>query len=93
MQMNALHVASWKGHAKIIPLLLAAKVDPNERVRSYTVFSPLHFAASEGHTEIVKLLLAAGADRQARDGRRGITALEMAEAGKHESTAAALRGQ
>jgi len=93
MQMNALHVASWKGHEEIVRLLLAAKVDPNERARSYLVFSPLHFAASEGHTTIVTLLLAAGADRLARDGRRGITALEMAEAGKHNAAAAVLRGQ
>jgi ankyrin repeat protein len=93
MQMNALHVASWKGHGEVVRLLLASKADANERSKSYAIFSPLHFAATEGHTEIVKQLLAAGADRSARDGRRVITALEMAEAGKHEETAAVLRGQ
>lgn len=92
MVMNALHVASWKGHSEIVRLLLAAKVDVNRRATSYAVFSPLHFAATEGHTEIVKQLLAAGADVGARDGRRNITALEMAEAGKHDETAAVLRG-
>src|SRR5690606_20163116 len=92
MQMNALHVASWKGHAEVVKVLLAAKkFDVNERAQSYAVFSPLHFAATEGHAEIVKQLLAAGADKTAVDGRRAINALQMAEAGKHEAAAAALR--
>jgi ankyrin repeat protein len=93
MRMNALHIASWKGHKEVVRLLLAAKVDANERAKSYAMFSPLHFAATEGHAEIVALLLQAGADPQAHDGRRGITALEMAEAGKHEAAVKALRGE
>lgn len=91
MRMNALHLASWKGHEAVVRLLLEAGADPNARAGSYAVFTPLHFAASEGHEAVVRLLLDAGADRQALDGRRGVTALQMAEAGKHEGTAAALR--
>jgi ankyrin repeat protein len=92
MEMNALHVAAWKGHSDVLAVLLEAKVDPNARARSYAVFSPLHFAAIEGHAEVVRQLIDAGADTAALDGRRGITALEMAEAGKHEAVAAILRG-
>jgi len=91
MQMNALHVAAWKGKADIVRVLLDARVDPNVRALSYAVFSPLHFAATEGHTEVVKILLEHGADPTARDGRRAITALEMAEQGKHSETAEVLR--
>jgi ankyrin repeat protein len=83
MDMNALHLAGWKGHGQIVRLLLESKVDPNVRARSYAVFTPLHFAATEGHADIVRLLLDAGADRNALDGRRCITPLQMAEAGKH----------
>jgi ankyrin repeat protein len=93
MQMNALHVAAWKGHGPIVQLLLDAKVDPNVRSKSYAMFSPLHFAATEGHTAIVRQLLDAGADTTARDGRRGITALEMARAATHTDAAAALGGK
>ena len=91
MEMNALHVAAWKGHVDVVKVLIDAKVDVNARAKAYPVLSPLHFAATEGHTEIVKSLLAAGADREAKDGRRGITALQMAEAGKRTDAAAVLR--
>jgi ankyrin repeat protein len=93
MEMNALHVASWKGHNDVVDLLLNLKVDPNIRAKSYAMFSALHFAASDGHAEVVNQLLAAGADTLARDGRRGITALQMAQAGKHGAAAALLRAR
>lgn len=91
MRMNALHVAAWKGHDQVVALLLSLKLDVNERAASCAVFSPLHLAATDGHAKVVKQLLDAGADRRARDGRRGITALEMAEAGKHAAAADLLR--
>lgn len=91
MEMNALHLAAWKKHANVVEVLIAAGVDVNARARSYAVFSPLHFAATEGDAATVNLLLKAGADREARDGRRYITALQMAEAAKHEAAAALLR--
>jgi len=91
MQMNALHVASWKGKADVVAALLEHGADPNVRTKSYAVFAPLHFAASDGHTAVVQALLAHGADHTSRDGRRAITALEMAELGNHAETAAVLR--
>ncbi len=93
MMMNALHVACWKGKTDVVAVLLQAGVDANARAKSYALFSPLHFAATEGHTEIVKLLLAHNADPTARDGRRAITAIEMAELSKHPETAAVLRSE
>lgn len=94
MMMNALHIACWKGHTEVVKLLLdTRKFSTNDRARSYAMFTPLHFAATEGHTEILKLLLAAGADRTALDGRRGITALQMAQAGKHEAAIQTLAGK
>jgi ankyrin repeat protein len=91
MQMNALHVAAWKGHEPVVAALLEAGVDVNERARAYPMFSPLHFAATEGHAGVLRLLLQADADTTARDGRRHITALQMAEAGKHTAAATVLR--
>jgi ankyrin repeat protein len=93
MEMNALHVAAWKKHPAVIAVLLEAGLDVNARAKSYTVFSPLHFAVSEGDVPTVEALLKAGADRQARDGRRNITALQMAEAGKHAEVIELLKKQ
>jgi ankyrin repeat protein len=93
MQMNALHVAAWKKHPAVVAVLLEAGLDVNARATSYALFSPLHFAATEGDVRSVDLLLKAGADRQARDGRRNINALQMAEAGKHADVAELLKKQ
>jgi ankyrin repeat protein len=92
MEMNAMHVAAWKKHSAVVEVLIAAGLDVNARAKSYAVFSPLHFAATEGDAASVNMLLKAGADKEARDGRRNITALQMAEAGKHEAAATLLRG-
>lgn len=85
MEMNALHVAAWKRMPAVVGLLIEAGVNVNARAKSYAVFSPLHFAATEGDAETVALLLKAGADKEARDGRRNINALQMAQAGKHQA--------
>jgi hypothetical protein len=85
MEMNALHMAAWKMKPAVVSLLIEAGVDVNERAKSYAMFSPLQFAATEGDAESVALLLKAGADKEARDGRRNINALQMAEAGKHQA--------
>jgi ankyrin repeat protein len=47
-------------------------------------------AAGQGHTEVVKLLLERGANHSVRD-TNGRSALDLAEAGGHESCAMILR--
>jgi hypothetical protein len=62
--LTALHYASWKGHPRIVKVLLAsgAEVDAKEPRNGWTA---LYVAAREGHEEVTKALLAAGADMNA----------------------------
>lgn len=68
----SLHVASYRGHAAIIPGLLERDVDVNERDRNGR--TALHQAAMKDHVAVVKLLLQHGADINAAD-NKGQTAL------------------
>jgi ankyrin repeat protein len=54
-----LYLASWKGHAEVVKLLLGAPgIDVNKADNEYGM-TPLLFASEKGHTEVVKVLLAA----------------------------------
>ena len=55
-----LHIASNKGHLKIVNLLLQAHADPN--VRDIDGATPLYSASLQGHIAIVRQLLEAHAD-------------------------------
>mmetsp|Transcript_20977 Transcript_20977/g.36790 ORF Transcript_20977/g.36790 Transcript_20977/m.36790 type:complete len:1017 (+) Transcript_20977:69-3119(+) len=78
---SALHIAAFKGHLKVVELLLAAGawVDLQEGELKLTA---LHLAASEGHADVVDVLLAAGAlpDLQDED---CYTALHLAKNNGH----------
>ena len=60
---TAASVASEKGHAGVVRLLLDSKAD----IEAGSTRTPLHFAAYEGHAEVAKLLLEANASTEARD--------------------------
>jgi len=57
-----LHVASGRGHAKVVHLLLQRNADVNVRCTSHYNWTPLHFASFVGHAKVVQLLLEHGAD-------------------------------
>jgi len=66
--LNALHVASSRGHTKIVEILLKNGADVNEResVDDYeaptTGTTAILSASARGHKDIVQMLLANGAD-------------------------------
>jgi tetratricopeptide (TPR) repeat protein len=67
MENDELHQAARKGHASLIPSLLA---EPDQDVNALNRdgHTPLHYAAWEGHVDCLQLLLDADADVQAANG-------------------------
>ncbi|MCJ1384551.1 hypothetical protein MMC17_007668 [Xylographa soralifera] len=76
-----LHIASHRGHDKIVRILLEREVNMDERDSSGR--TALQLAAIHGHTTVVELLLQRGADVNATDAV-GLTALHWATLQKHE---------
>lgn len=70
-----LHIASWKGYADVVELLLVAGASVNAKDRKG--LTPLHLATSYGHADVIKVLLDAGADVNAKD-KKGNTSLYYA---------------
>lgn len=69
-------IASIKGHAKIVKLLLEKGANVHARHHGFT---PLHYAAREGHSEAVRILINAGAQVDALDSdENGWTPLYLA---------------
>ncbi len=87
---NALQVASWAGHDKIVELLLSKRANVNAQGGKYD--NALQAASSRGHDKIVELLLSKGADVNAqRGGDRN--ALQAASSGGHSTTVELLLGK
>lgn len=58
---SALHAASFRGHVKIVKILLAALADPNQRGGYFD--TPLEAASAGGFDEIITILRNAGSRR------------------------------
>ena len=71
-------MASDRGHAGVIDVLLNAGADPKAATSAGT--TPLMFAAASGNTDAITLLLDKGADVNAVESVRGETALMFATA-------------
>ena len=65
-------MASERGYAGVIDVLLKAGADPKIATASGT--TPLMFASASGKTDAIKLLLDKGADVSAREATRGVRA-------------------
>jgi hypothetical protein len=79
----ALHVASSKGHAEVVYLLLQRNADVNIRDNTDDwKWTPLHFASGDGHAKVVALLLDHGADINAQSTRHS-TPLKFASCYGH----------
>jgi len=61
-----LHVASGRGHAEVVRLLLRHNADLNVRCTSHHNWTPLHLASWNGHPKVVQLLLEHGVDINAQ---------------------------
>jgi Ankyrin repeats (3 copies)/Ankyrin repeat len=57
-----LHMASGRGHAEVVHLLLQRNADVDVRLPGYQDWTPLCFASYHGHARVVQLLLEHGAD-------------------------------
>jgi ankyrin repeat protein len=76
---TVLHLAAWKGHAKVAEVLLARGADPSVATTNSLAVRPLGTAAASGHAVIAHLLLDRGADVDATQAG-GITPLHAAAA-------------
>ena len=84
-----LHLATLKGHADIIRLLLQKGGEVNGL--NIAMSTPLHLAASKGRAGAVRILMENGADPELRD-RWGRTPLHLAAVnGKHDITRILLK--
>ncbi|KAK6349038.1 hypothetical protein TWF730_009798 [Orbilia blumenaviensis] len=74
--VTALALATKRGHAGIVKILLDAHADPNIPCSSYLEGrTPLHEACKQGRSEIVQHLLMANANVNAKAGEYGTTPL------------------
>ena len=81
---SALHAAATNAGSKCLPILLDAGSAPDALcgLRGEGR-SPLHIASEHGHEENVRALIGSGASLLLRD-HLGLTALDLAEKGRHE---------
>jgi len=77
---TSLHLASSRGEAEIVSLLLENGAEVN--VKNKFGWTPLQLAASGGHLEVVRLLLNSGADVTIKN-KFGRTALDYAVRNSH----------
>lgn len=84
----ALSLAAMNGHSHVVELLLKAGADPN--AVDDQAASALSLAAKNGKAEVVKLLLATGKVKTDQKDWEGMTALNWAKIGAHESVIALL---
>jgi hypothetical protein len=80
---TALHVASWRGHARVALALLEGKFDTGgggalADLQDCYGASALMRAAWHGHEEVVRLLLSCGADQTLQSKRGGRCAMHRA---------------
>ncbi|KAL1129399.1 hypothetical protein AAG570_013926 [Ranatra chinensis] len=73
---SPLHLASCKGYAHIVKILLERGADPN--ARDSIGNTPLHLAACTNHIDVVMLLLKAGTNTSITD-RLGRSPLQLAQ--------------
>ena len=71
-----LHYAAWKGHHKVVELLLEHGANPN--IQKHDGETPLHLAVWEGHHKVVELLLEHGANPNIQENKYGYTPLHDA---------------
>ena len=86
--ITPLSMACTNGNAAMVEKLLAAGATPN--TTKTTGETPLMTCSRTGNVEAVKLLLAQGADVNAKETRRGQTALMWAASQKHPEIVQAL---
>lgn len=79
---SPLHAAVAAGSARLVDLLLARHMNPDEAVGNERI-RPLHVAAAYGHRAVAACLLAHGADPEAADSH-GNTALRWAADLEHQ---------
>ena len=84
-----LYYAAFRGHAKVVRVLLEAGADPNVRTEQGG-YTPLYHAARGGHAEMVRDLLQANADINARTARTNSTPLYTAAFRGHAEIVRAL---
>jgi ankyrin repeat protein len=85
-----LHCASWKGHLKVVEMLLDAGANVNDHNQNdHWGTTPLHAAAHSNQKEVAELLVKRGADINAKN-PSGRTPLKETEFHKANATAKLL---
>ena len=79
--LSTLHIACFRGHSKIVEILLERDVDIDERDGSGR--TAIQLATMNGHESVVRLLLSHGAKINTRDSL-GCTPIHWAALQKHE---------